>query len=1154
MGGGGGRRPSERGDAPRPGGPLVPPARGLVRPLRAPRGPPRLRGRRPRGETRRRRPRPGSATPGSTAAFLARHAAALGDRIDREARDTLAAELENVGAAWSRARGGGRSGLPLGRARPARLGAPDVGELGRGGEACRRGREGRGWRGGVLLEGRVPPPPRKLRGGGGGPPGGASRPSGRTREPPEPRRSFTRGTRRSSGGDSTRPTLPWRSPSPFRGSSGAGASWRRRSGASDAPSSTKGGTRTRGSSSRRASQAALALGSQAQIVFAKNQLGLVDYFAGDLDEAGRRLGEALALARAEGSRPAVAAALQGLGFVAEDRGDLDAATGFYAEGLAASRENGDRYGAARGLMLLGEVERKTGGLRGRASLLRGGARPGPGRREHLRRGPPRGEPRLPRGVLRPDPGGGRPRPGRPRRLSRDRLLDGRAPRPGGDGRGRGGRRRRWRGRWSSSDTSSGTRGTGRTTVWRSRGCCPGFGGNSPRSTWSQASRPAAPGLSGTSRRTPFARAGRIPRVRSRTLTTIEQPDLRRTPMTSKSAPSARGTKYRLLLRRRHGRGRRQPEEPPRRQGRQPGRDGRDRPARPPGLHDLDRGLHLLLRQRPDLSQGPRGGGRRRTSTSVEKAVGQKFGDPKNPLLVSVRSGARASMPGMMDTILNLGLNDKTVEGLVARPGQRALRLRLLPPLRPDVRRRRPRPQAGRQGRARPVRGDHRGEEARRAASSSTPTSPPRTSRTSSREFKAAIKEKTGHDFPEDPMEQLWGAIGAVFGSWMNDRAIAYRKLYDIPESWGTAVNVQSMVFGNMGEDSGTGVAFTRDAATGENVFYGEYLMNAQGEDVVAGIRTPLPIADARRRTMPKVYAQLEEHPPDAREALPRHDGHRVHHPAGQALHAPEPGRQADRLRRDQDRRRHGRREAHHGGGGPRSASSPTSSTSSCGRSSTRPRRTRPSRAAGSWPRASTPAPAPPPAASSSTPRTPRSGPSAARRSSWSAIETSPEDIKGMNAAEGILTARGGMTSHAALVARQMGKVCVAGCERARDRLRRSARMTVKGARRRVKEGDWISIDGSTGEVIEGKHRDEALRGPPGPHREDARPGGRARSTRSSPRSWRWADKFRTPARSAPTPTSPTRRPTPWPSAPRASASAAPSTCSSARDRIGRCAR
>ena len=160
-------------------------------------------------------------------------------------------------------------------------------------------------------------------------------------------------------------------------------------------------------------------------------------------------------------------------------------------------------------------------------------------------------------------------------------------------------------------------------------------------------------------------------------------------------------------------------------------------------------------------------------------------------------------------------------------------------------------------------------------------------------FKAAIKDKTGHDFPEDPMKQLWGAIGAVFGSWMNERAIAYRKMYDIPESWGTAVNVQPMVFGNMGDDSGTGVAFTRDAATGENVFYGEYLMNAQGEDVVAGTRTPLPIAELKKDD-PKAYAQLEKIRHILEKHYTRHDGHRVHHPAGQALHAPMPRRQADR--------------------------------------------------------------------------------------------------------------------------------------------------------------------------------------------------------------------------------------------------------------------
>ena len=148
-------------------------------------------------------------------------------------------------------------------------------------------------------------------------------------------------------------------------------------------------------------------------------------------------------------------------------------------------------------------------------------------------------------------------------------------------------------------------------------------------------------------------------------------------------------------------------------------------------------------------------------------------------------------------------------------------------------------------------------------------------------------------FPEDPQEQLWGAIGAVFGSWNNDRAIVYRKLNDIPESWGTAVNVQSMVFGNLGDDSGTGVAFTRDPATGENVFYGEFLMNAQGEDVVAGIRTPLPIARARARE-PEDLRPAHEGAAHARAPLPRHEGHRVHHPAGHALHAAVPRREAHR--------------------------------------------------------------------------------------------------------------------------------------------------------------------------------------------------------------------------------------------------------------------
>ncbi|MGZ5469853.1 MAG: PEP/pyruvate-binding domain-containing protein, partial [Candidatus Aminicenantales bacterium] len=241
---------------------------------------------------------------------------------------------------------------------------------------------------------------------------------------------------------------------------------------------------------------------------------------------------------------------------------------------------------------------------------------------------------------------------------------------------------------------------------------------------------------------------------------------------------------------------------------------------------------------------------------LEKAVGQAFGDPKSPLLVSVRSGARASMPGMMDTILNLGLNDKTAAALAAKTGNERfvydsyrrfvqmygdVVLGLKPVHKDDID---------------PFEEIIERKKHQLGVTSDTDLSAADLKDLVAR-FKAAIKEKTGQDFPEDPKKQLWGAIGAVFSSWMNDRAIAYRKMYDIPEAWGTAVNVQLMVFGNMGNDSGTGVAFTRDAATGENVFYGEYLMNAQGEDVVAGIRTPKPIAELRKDD-PKAYAELEK--------------------------------------------------------------------------------------------------------------------------------------------------------------------------------------------------------------------------------------------------------------------------------------------------------
>ncbi|MDZ7342915.1 MAG: pyruvate, phosphate dikinase, partial [candidate division KSB1 bacterium] len=216
---------------------------------------------------------------------------------------------------------------------------------------------------------------------------------------------------------------------------------------------------------------------------------------------------------------------------------------------------------------------------------------------------------------------------------------------------------------------------------------------------------------------------------------------------------------------------------------------------------------------------------------IEKIMGAKFGDTHNPLLVSVRSGARASMPGMMDTVLNLGLNDETVQGLIAKTGNERFAydcyrrfvamygdvvLGLKPQHQDEID-----PFEEILEKKKHATGVNDGHELSASALKELVA-----------EFKAAIKTKTGHEFPEEPMAQLWGAIGAVFGSWMNERAIAYRKLYDIPEDWGTAVNVQAMVFGNMGNDCGTGVAFTRDPATGENIFYGEYLINAQGEDVV----------------------------------------------------------------------------------------------------------------------------------------------------------------------------------------------------------------------------------------------------------------------------------------------------------------------------------
>jgi len=249
---------------------------------------------------------------------------------------------------------------------------------------------------------------------------------------------------------------------------------------------------------------------------------------------------------------------------------------------------------------------------------------------------------------------------------------------------------------------------------------------------------------------------------------------------------------------------------------------------------------------------------------MEKAVGMKFDDPANPLLVSVRSGARASMPGMMDTVLNLGLSDSTIPGLIQRTRnerfvwdsyRRFVQMYgdVVLGLKPQDKHEEDPFEAI----IKEVKGD-------RGIKLDTELTVEDLQDLVVR-FKEAIKRKLGVDFPVDPSQQLWSAIGAVFGSWMNERAIAYRKMNDIPANWGTAVNIQAMVFGNMGPDSGSGVAFTRDAATGANVFYGEYLINAQGEDVVSGARTPQPISELSREN-PKIYGQLEK----IRKTLEKH--------------------------------------------------------------------------------------------------------------------------------------------------------------------------------------------------------------------------------------------------------------------------------------------
>ena len=457
---------------------------------------------------------------------------------------------------------------------------------------------------------------------------------------------------------------------------------------------------------------------------------------------------------------------------------------------------------------------------------------------------------------------------------------------------------------------------------------------------------------------------------------------------------------------------------------------------------------------------------------IEKAMGMRLGDTKNPLLLSIRSGARVSMPGMMDTVLNLGLNWETVEGLASKSRDDRFAfdcyrrfvqmygdvvLGLGPEAKDDID---------------PFEEILAGKKNEVGVEKDIDLGVDDLKDLVDR-YKAMIKERTGVEFPDDPNEQLWNAIGAVFHSWNNDRAIAYRTLNDIPGEWGTAVNVQSMVFGNLGDDSGTGVAFTRNPATGEDAFYGEYLMKAQGEDVVAGIRTPQPInieqkgdsdLQSLEEELPEIYGELveirkilEDHYGDMQDLeftiqngrlwiLQTRAGKRTGFSAiriavdmvregriskEEALARIEPEQLNQLLRPvfDPEERRSavagGRLLAKGINAGPGAATGKIVFT-------------------------------------------------AADSEEWAGrgeavilvrIETSPEDIRGMSVAAGILTSTGGATSHAALVARQMGKVCVVG---AKDLCIDYKKRQFAAGGKTVNERDYISIDGITGEVIEGR--------------------------------------------------------------------------------------
>ena len=436
---------------------------------------------------------------------------------------------------------------------------------------------------------------------------------------------------------------------------------------------------------------------------------------------------------------------------------------------------------------------------------------------------------------------------------------------------------------------------------------------------------------------------------------------------------------------------------------------------------------------------------------LQGAAGKHFGDPKNPLLVSVRSGAAVSMPGMMETILNLGLNDVTVEGLAAMSGN--------PQFAWDSYRRFVQMYGG-------VVFDVPkstfenilDERKKRCGAKRDIDLPLEEFQALVRDFKAAIRDATGRDFPEEPLDQLWGAIAAVFESWNTRRAIDYRKIHDIPDTMGTAVNVVAMVFGNLGEDSGTGVAFTRDPSTGERRLYGEFLVNAQGEDVVSGARDPEPIAGLKQ-VMPAAYQELER----TARVLERHF---------RDVQDMEFTIERGTLYMLQTRR--GQRSGH---SAVRIAVEMVEEgliTEEEAIARVPPNDLNQLLHPGIDPDAeldllTTGLPASPGAASGTVVFEADRAQELARGGQSVILvrrETSPEDFHGMVAAKAILTARGGMTSHAAVVARGMGKPCVAGAT-SLDVDEAGLRFTA-GNGRFISEGDWITLDGSTGRVFAGQ--------------------------------------------------------------------------------------